>query len=420
MLVLHTIQKYMLLCLTVLVCLISGCTLLDSPDERGSITFYMSGDMAHRIASGNGARAALTPEEMEGLYFDIDIKGDFEASETIPVTEGAVATFSDIPVGSEIYAEALAYRIEDSNKVKLYKGKSKKVTIENGENLLEILMQWAYFGTKMPGESLALYDIVFNDGSAVAYSDTLTLTDEQKAAAMAVIFYAGSGSPNVGSQTLGVGVTNTYAYYNVASPNNTSQSHLRWGPNSVSLNVPSMEVGISTSSDSQIEGRLASKSTFTATGTGELSGSNAWSAFCAVNTTATANLSTKYPAWNWALTYGNHQGLDGEYAEGWYMPSVAEFAALHRNKVKVNKALGLIGGTKFPEGIQGILNQNVGKYVYEDPDDEANKILAIYWTASIGQEFGSPVIWSVSCDYVGWCSPNSPNGECMVCAIREF
>ena len=36
-------------------------------------------------------------------------------------------------------------------------------------------------------------DIVFKDGSATPYTDTLTLTPEQKAAAIAVIFYKGTG-----------------------------------------------------------------------------------------------------------------------------------------------------------------------------------------------------------------------------------
>ena len=45
-----------------------------------------------------------------------------------------------------------------------------------------------YIGTKSPAEARAKFDIVFNDGSAVAYSEELTLTDEQKAAVIAVIY----------------------------------------------------------------------------------------------------------------------------------------------------------------------------------------------------------------------------------------
>lgn len=44
------------------------------------------------------------------------------------------------------------------------------------------------FGTKAPGVAKAVGDIVFNDGSATPYTATLTLTPEQKAAAIAVIF----------------------------------------------------------------------------------------------------------------------------------------------------------------------------------------------------------------------------------------
>ncbi len=53
-------------------------------------------------------------------------------------------------------------------------------------------------------------DIVFNDGSATPYTAQLTLTDEQKSAAIALIFYKGtglnSGNDTTTSRTLGVGL----------------------------------------------------------------------------------------------------------------------------------------------------------------------------------------------------------------------
>ncbi|MBR6215439.1 MAG: hypothetical protein IKQ84_03430, partial [Spirochaetaceae bacterium] len=46
-----------------------------------------------------------------------------------------------------------------------------------------------YIGLKTPTETKAVGDIVFTDGSASPYTEELT--DEQKAAAIAVIFYVG-------------------------------------------------------------------------------------------------------------------------------------------------------------------------------------------------------------------------------------
>ena len=54
-----------------------------------------------------------------------------------------------------------------------------------------------YIGTKAPTETKAVGDIVFTDGSATPYSADLELTDEQKAAAIAVIFYAGTGNATI-------------------------------------------------------------------------------------------------------------------------------------------------------------------------------------------------------------------------------
>ena len=56
-----------------------------------------------------------------------------------------------------------------------------------------------YIGTKKPNETRAVGDIVFTDGSATPYSTTLTLTDDQKEKAIAVIYKVdGSHSYGVG------------------------------------------------------------------------------------------------------------------------------------------------------------------------------------------------------------------------------
>ena len=61
-----------------------------------------------------------------------------------------------------------------------------------------------YIGSKTPTETKAVGDIVFTDGSASPYNDELT--DEQKAAAIAVIFYVGDENDTLGAKTLGVGL----------------------------------------------------------------------------------------------------------------------------------------------------------------------------------------------------------------------
>ena len=69
-----------------------------------------------------------------------------------------------------------------------------------------------YIGTKVPTEAKAVGDIVFSDGSATPYTSNLTLTDTQKSAAVAVIFYVGTVCNNdtdTVSRTLGVGLAHS-------------------------------------------------------------------------------------------------------------------------------------------------------------------------------------------------------------------
>ncbi|WP_196800449.1 hypothetical protein [Treponema bryantii] len=74
------------------------------------------------------------------------------------------------------------------------------------------LLKAAIIGNKAPSEAKAVGDIIFNDGSAMAYSDFAALDDDGKAAlktsAIALIFYKGTecSNDNVTERTLGVGL----------------------------------------------------------------------------------------------------------------------------------------------------------------------------------------------------------------------
>ena len=193
-----------------------------------------------------------------------------------------------------------------------------------------------YIGTKSPTEAKAVGDIVFSDGSATAYTSGLTLTDEQKAAAVAVIFYAGSASDILGAKTLGVGLKNTndettktFAFARDAS-GNTAEGY--------NTNITAIQCTPSESGD----GKAA-----TATFTGDLDGSDNWTALCAaVNDEGTSG---NYPAWEWVNAYATTANLTGEYASGWYLPTVAELCMLYRAKDTVNAALEKAGGTKIAD-----------------------------------------------------------------------
>ena len=62
------------------------------------------------------------------------------------------------------------------------------------------------YGSKAPSQEKTVGDIIFTDGSAEPYSDDLVLTEEQKQAAIAVIFYAGLENDRFGTIPIGVGL----------------------------------------------------------------------------------------------------------------------------------------------------------------------------------------------------------------------
>lgn len=207
-----------------------------------------------------------------------------------------------------------------------------KPTVKNVT--LKMTAAVTYIGTKSPTEAKAVGDIVFSDGSATAYTSGLTLTDEQKAAAVAVIFYAGSASDILGAKTLGVGLKNTNdetTKYLVFARNASGNTAEGYNTNITAIQCTPSEKG---------DGKAA-----TATFTGDLDGSDNWTALCAaVNDEGTSG---NYPAWEWVNAYATTANLTGEYASGWYLPTVAELCMLYRVKATVNAALEAAGGTKI-------------------------------------------------------------------------
>ena len=55
----------------------------------------------------------------------------------------------------------------------------------------------------------------------------------------------------------------------------------------------------------------------------------------------------KYPAWNYSLTYAETNGLTGNLATGWYLPTVAELYTIYQNKTAVDTSLSKAGGSQF-------------------------------------------------------------------------
>ena len=215
-----------------------------------------------------------------------------------------------------------------------------RVSLSNGKHV-DCTLKPLFYGTKGPAEAKDVGDIVFIDGSATPYSETLTLTNEQKAAAVAVIFYAGSTSGVLGAKTLGVGLKNT------------ADSPLEWAPYGTTGYTTYFE---------DIQCEPSTKSAETATFTGDLDGSDNWAKVCAVDKTAAANAATNYPAFNWVNNYAATYSLSSDYTSGWYLPTIAELSMMYRAKSTMNSALEKAGGTKIADEVYWSSSQSSSYY----------------------------------------------------------
>lgn len=192
-----------------------------------------------------------------------------------------------------------------SENLKLYKSGGSKINRTGARSGFRFVQNNgdtpAYIGNKEPGSALAVGDIVFSDGSATSYSESLTLSDMQKTAAVAVIYYTEPVSGiDLGTKNLGVGL---------------KQTKVAWSSSSVST----YEVKLSLS---------------------EYDGSGNWAVVKTADPTGSASPATNYPAFNWCDTYGVK--VRGS-SSGWYLPAYTELRPLKIAFEAVNNSINKIG-----------------------------------------------------------------------------
>ena len=150
---------------------------------------------------------------------------------------------------------------------------------------------------------------MLRDGTKVDYQENQTFTDDQKTKAVAVIFGFRNGAP------LGVGIVH-------------NRSGLVWCTSDAegySKNITALQ-GNKTS--------------------GYMDGSDGWKILKEACSDAASN-PENYPAWNYSLTYAKNNGLTGDLATGWYLPTVAELYTIYQNRTAVDTSLSKAGGSQF-------------------------------------------------------------------------
>ena len=150
-------------------------------------------------------------------------------------------------------------------------------------------------------------DFVLKDGTMLPKD--IILTDTQKSNVVAVIVRAAAD----GKSALGVGIVHKQMAWCIFSA-----------------------TGYST----KITALQGSKTT------GYTDGSDGWEKLKAACSDAASN-PENYPAWNYSLTYAEKNGLTGDLAKGWYLPTVAELYTIYQNKTEVDASLSKAGGSTF-------------------------------------------------------------------------
>lgn len=170
----------------------------------------------------------------------------------------------------------------------------------------------------------AVGDIVFSDGSAEAYSADLTLSEAQKAEAIAVIF---------GTTTKwGVGLM--------------QGTNLAWAADGTT----GYSMHMNTLGSSLESGSNAGNAEFIGTGHMGSTSLGQFKFYIGVADDEPLSL-TDYGAWAFVEGYAAAAGLTGTtYEDGWYMPGIQELCYLYQVKDTVNSALGKIAGAQMTAG----------------------------------------------------------------------
>lgn len=255
-----------------------------------------------------------------------------------------------------------------------------------------------YVGSKLPSETKEVGDIVFNDGSFESYVDGMTITDEQKLAAIAIIFYKGTDLNNMQDnghedtttvRTLGVGLIH-------------DSSGTSWCENGI--DADDTEITTIICSATKIDGELW-------TFTGDKNGSDNFEQVQAFTANSSPNYIRLFPAFFWCSTYNTRiiysesssRIISGsEFEKGWYLPSIAELYYIYTNGKGSGKVFDIdtlshsLGGNKF--NTYGYMSSSQSNY----PDSQ-DRIYVF--------NFGT-------CDCYN--NEKNYNPAFELCAIREF
>ncbi|MCR5046634.1 MAG: formylglycine-generating enzyme family protein [Treponema sp.] len=284
-----------------------------------------------------------------------------------------------------------------SNQGPSYRSVSNGLRVVRSEDTATSYVLPTYCGSKEPGEALAVGDIVFDDGSATPYAAGLTLSDAQKARAIAVIYYTGSGSAgsyDLGEKTLGVGIKE-WKYNQSLRLNGSSDSTTpKWSINAP-LDSTAGETGIGADKrivpNDTLEEQEHKKNGLL---TLALMKENV------AEYNVAAGIIPDSPVFYWAEHYGEgsdkiagNTALSSPYNSGWYLPGQDELRAICANKATINSALGAIGSSAVQIAVGSTASDNANIYHSATGTNVINAANLFYGATKISYWRGET--WSV-------------------------
>ncbi|MCQ2601684.1 MAG: hypothetical protein MJ184_10030 [Treponema sp.] len=243
---------------------------------------------------------AVSYPKTDVSYFIVSIDPKVQDDIKVNIADGeTTAEFSELKTGT-YKIKVFAYKEDDK---KIAYGNSESFVLNPGETkdvpvTMKLLADYS---------TLEVGDIVLNDGTACSAAEYVTGSNS----AVAVIVRSAAGDV----PALGVGLVQ-------------DQIGLEWCINGS---------GAAQKSIRELEGT---------TTTGYMDGQDGWQILKEACSDAESN-PEKYPAWQYCLNYAKVNNLEEEFAEGWYLPSLAELNAIYKNMAVINDSLLKTGGNQF-------------------------------------------------------------------------
>lgn len=342
------------------------------------------------------------------ITIDEMTNGAVSANKTSGIAEGETITLTITPEESDSYDCALVtlsvkngdtdVNVNGTGNTRTFTMPAANVTVG------ATFCKTTYIGSKKPSVAKAVGDIVFNDGSAMPYTEFDVLDDDskndKKTFAIALIFYKGTelnnGNNTTTSRTLGVGLIH--------------KNSIRWCKDANAFDKVITDIHCRPLNFTQgiFDGDKD--------GSDNLEQVGAWlkdeNKGNTTDDTIGNGADSRYPAFYFAKNYKNKTiGSETKsriagttYETGWYLPSLAELFQIYANGIGTNKVFDIdtasqaLGGSKFT-------NTN-----------------AWYWSASVFSNKNSGIASIINFtenDWHGQGMDQSANTG-YACAIRDF